>query len=78
MIDSTFAFDIKNLYEQAHPKLIRNWKKHISTIGKYNKAMIQDSNILQQSDLIEKLVLENPSSLQMTAPCTHHLQAEHG
>ena len=53
--DSTFAFDIKNTYEQAHPKLIRNWKEHISTMGKYNKAMIQESNILHQSDLIEKI-----------------------
>ena len=54
IMDSTFAFNTKNIYDKYHLNIIKNWKEHISTMGKYNKDMIQESNIIHQTGLIEK------------------------
>ena len=61
MIDhETFQFNDKLSHETAHNKIIRNWNEHISSMGDYNKSMIQKYTILKQTEFIELLANNKP------------------
>ena len=62
MIDNkTFQFNTQFTHKPTYKEIIRNWKDNISSMGEYNKSMIQNSTILNQNDFIELLANNKPT-----------------
>ena len=55
-----FQFNTQFAHEPTYKKIIRNWKDNITSMGDYNKSMIQNSTILKQTEFTKFLANNKP------------------